>query len=165
MTQRIKIFASSKTYAHNVGLSCCFRQWRATSHCRFLHGYALQIKLHFAAPGGLDERNWVVDFGSLKEIKRWLEDTFDHKTLVAQDDPEYTTFQQMHLQGLIDMVTVESTGCEKFAEMILDEVHKWLESQPNYAGRVSVTQVDVNEHEGNGATCVQAVNLGGPRGK
>ena len=36
------VWRSTKTYGHEEGLSCCFRQWRAThSHCRLLHGYAL----------------------------------------------------------------------------------------------------------------------------
>src|SRR4051812_22439004 len=81
-------FGSTKTYPHSIGLSCCFRQWRALhSHCRFLHGYALQVKLTFVAQT-LDERNWVVDFGGLKDIKERLTELLDHKTIVARDDPE-----------------------------------------------------------------------------
>ena len=79
------MYKSTKTFGHEIGLSACFRQWRADSHCRFLHGYALAIKFVFAA-NELDVRNWVVDFGSLKSLKSQLEDTFDHKLLVAEND-------------------------------------------------------------------------------
>ena len=79
-------FRSTKTYGHEIGLSACFRQWRAESHCRLLHGYALAVKFVFESEE-LDVRNWVVDFGSLKTLKGWLEDTFDHTLLVANDDP------------------------------------------------------------------------------
>lgn len=34
---------STKTYGHNIGLSAVFRQPHADSHCRFLHGYSLQL--------------------------------------------------------------------------------------------------------------------------
>lgn len=79
-------FRSTKTYGHDIGLSCCFRQWRSASHCRFLHGYALAVHLEFEADD-LDARSWVMDFGSLKPVRQWLVQTFDHKTLVAADDP------------------------------------------------------------------------------
>ena len=41
-------YYSTKTYDHNEGLSCAFRQWRAEdSHCRFIHGYAIAVSLTF----------------------------------------------------------------------------------------------------------------------
>ncbi len=47
-----EIYRSTKMYDHNEGLSCCFRQWRATdSHCRLIHGYALAFKFVFATFG------------------------------------------------------------------------------------------------------------------
>ena len=49
--------------------SCAFRQWRADSHCKFIHGYRLVAKFWFECEK-LDERNWVVDFGGLKELKQ-----------------------------------------------------------------------------------------------
>ena len=63
------------------GFSCCFRQWKAKhSHCSFLHGYSLGFKLVFECES-LDERNWVMDFGGLKDFKLFLEKTFDHTLL------------------------------------------------------------------------------------
>lgn len=49
------IYRSTKTYGHEIGLSAAFRQWRAESHCRFVHGYALAVKFVFEA-GELDAR-------------------------------------------------------------------------------------------------------------
>ena len=69
-------FRSTKTFGHHLGLSACFRQHRAESHCRLLHGYALQIKLTFEADT-LDVRNWVVDFGALKPLRKRFEELFD----------------------------------------------------------------------------------------
>jgi 6-pyruvoyltetrahydropterin/6-carboxytetrahydropterin synthase len=50
-----------KTYGHELGLSTCFRQHRAKSHCRFLHGYPLSFTFTFAATQR-DENGWVIDF-------------------------------------------------------------------------------------------------------
>lgn len=142
-------YRSTKTYGHEVGLSCAFRQWRAESHCRFLHGYALAVRLEFEADE-LDERNWVVDFGSLKGFKQWLETTFDHKTLVAYDDPEYRRFQDLNEAKVIDMVPVPKTGCEAFAHMIFVCAKVWL-GDNGYAPRVRVRLVEVREHGANSA--------------
>ena len=54
-------FLSSKKYGHERGLSAAFRQWRAVSHCRFMHGYSLEFEFVFGTHQ-LDENNWVVDF-------------------------------------------------------------------------------------------------------
>jgi 6-pyruvoyltetrahydropterin/6-carboxytetrahydropterin synthase len=140
---------STKTYDHSVGLSAAFRQWRAESHCRFIHGYSLAIRLEFEAEQ-LDVRNWVVDFGSLKSFKGWLEDTFDHKTLVAEDDPEYDTFVELDRKGLIQMVTVPATGCEAFSKMIFEAAEVWLQDN-GYSPRAWIRSVEIKEHGGNSA--------------
>lgn len=142
-------YYSTKTFTHNLGLSCAFRQWRAESHCKYLHGYALEIKLVFGAQH-LDERNWVVDFGSLKSLKGMLEKTFDHKVLVAEDDPEADLFHQMEDAGVCEIVWVPATGCERFAEMIFEASEVWLKDN-GYSPRCWVQQVEVREHSGNSA--------------
>lgn len=142
-------YISTKTYGHEIGLSCAFRQWRADSHCKYLHGYALSIKLMFAAHE-LDSRNWVVDFGSLKGFRQLLENTFDHKTLVARDDPEIETFRTLYDLDIIQMVEVEATGCEAFAEMIYRAAEVWLKDA-GYSPRVEMVSVEVREHGANSA--------------
>lgn len=145
-------FESTKTFCHSEGISAAFRQWKADSHCSFIHGYALEVKLTFE--GELDERNWVVDFGGLKEVKQWLKDNFDHKLLVAKNDPELKLFQEMHKKKVADVNIVEAVGCEKFAEMIFEHVHAWLiAKQAHLGGRILtyLKSVEVREHEGNSA--------------
>lgn len=140
-------YQSTKTYGHNIGLSCCFRQWRADSHCNTLHGYALQVGLVFEADE-LDERNWVIDFGSLKPIKKWLEENFDHTTTVAQDDPLIEMFSDLDEAGIIDMRVVEAVGCEGFSRMIFKHVESWL-TETGQAPRVRLKSVEVREHGAN----------------
>lgn len=142
-------YVSTKTYGHNVGLSACFRQWRADSHCRFLHGYALAVRLEFEADE-LDVRNWVVDFGSLKGFKTWLENTFDHRLLVAEDDPYIGTMQALDGGGLAQVVVVPATGCEAFAKLIYECGEVWLRDN-GYAPRVRMRLVEVSEHGANSA--------------
>lgn len=145
------IVESTKTYVHAIGLSCCFRQWRADSHCRFLHGYALQVKITFGC-NKLDKNGWVMDFGGLKSFKLWLEQTFDHKTLVAHDDPVLPNFQMFHDNGIIQMRIVPGVGCEAFAQYIFTECQEWLDRSKTDGQRdVWVESVEVREHEANSA--------------
>lgn len=142
-------YVSTKTYGHNVGLSAAFRQWRADSHCRFIHGYSLSFKFVFESEE-LDVRNWVVDFGSLKPLKGILEDTFDHKTAVAEDDPEMAWFEEAHKRGIIDLVVLPAGGCEKFAEYVYEVADGWL-GDAGYKPRVKLRSVEVMEHGANSA--------------
>jgi 6-pyruvoyltetrahydropterin/6-carboxytetrahydropterin synthase len=142
-------YVSTKTYGHEIGLSCAFRQWRAQSHCRHLHGYALAFAFTFEADE-LDERNWVVDFGSLKSLKQILHDNFDHKTLVAEDDPEIEFFREGHRRGILELVEIPAGGCEKFASMVFEVTELWLKDN-GYSPRVRLRSVEVREHGANSA--------------
>jgi len=143
------VYRSTKAYDHNEGLSCCFRQWRAThSHCQLLHGYALAFKFVFAT-FELDERNWCFDFGGLKPIRAWLHKMFDHTTLVAEDDPHLPAFRQLAEKGLVDLRVLPRVGCEAVAEHVFNHVAQFVQQET--AGRVWLESVEVREHGGNSA--------------
>ena len=143
-------FQSTKQWGHDVGFSCAFRQWRAThSHCRFLHGYAIGVKLVFEAEM-LDHRNWVIDFGGLQSIKKMLTETFDHKLLVAEDDPQKDLVCSLSGMGVADVLVVPAVGCEMFAKMVYDMVCEWLHSV-GQNGRVKLISCEVSEHGANSA--------------
>ena len=110
---------STKHYGHNIGLSADFRQPNADhSHCHLLHGYSLAFTFTFACKE-LDNKNWVVDFGGLKQLKAWLEDSFDHKVVVDKNDPALGTMYVLESKGLAEIRVFDGVGAEKFAE------HAW----------------------------------------
>lgn len=145
-------FFSTKTYGHDVGLSACFRQHLAThSHCSKLHGYALAVSFMFGCHQ-LDDRNWVQDFGDLKEVKQFLQDHFDHKVIVAEDDPQIQLFFDLDNTGMLDVIVMPGVGCEKFAEFIYIWVAAWLDARQFEEGsRVWLESVEVKEHGANSA--------------
>lgn len=147
-------YRSTKTYGHDVGLSCAFRQWRAESHCNKLHGYALSFAFVFESEE-LDVRNWVVDFGSLKSLKGTLQHAFDHKTIVAEDDPELEWFRVAHQKGILDLIVLPAGGCEKFAEYVFGATEVWL-ADNGYSPRVKLVSVEVREHGANSAVALAA---------
>lgn len=131
--------------------SCAFRQWRAEhSHCRFIHGYQLKAKLWFAGEE-LDDKNWIVDFGGLKDLKRVLQEQFDHTTVVAADDPKLETFKELDRQGIIQLRVMEDgVGIERTAEYVFKVADEYVDKLTD--GRCWCAQVEVFEHEDNSAT-------------
>lgn len=147
---RQNVFRSTKTYGHAEGLSCAFRQWRAShSHCRLVHGYALAFKFVFVT-GVLDERNWCFDFGGLKKVKSWLHEMFDHTLLVASDDPELDEFRRLDERGVIALRVIPAVGCEAVAHLVFDHVAKFVAEATEK--RVRLEHVEVSEHSGNSAS-------------
>lgn len=143
------MYRSTKTFGHDLGISAAFRQWRADSHCAQLHGYALSFRVEFEADE-LDERQWVVNFGALKPLRALIEQTFDHKTVIAADDPERPWFEQAQARGIVDLVVLPAVGCEKFAETVFGMAERWLKEQ-GLAPRCRVVSVEAREHGANSA--------------
>jgi 6-pyruvoyltetrahydropterin/6-carboxytetrahydropterin synthase len=167
METKMSKFYSTKTYGNDRGLSCCFRQWRAThSHCSLLHGYSIGNKLIYES-NTLDSRNWVMDFGGLKLFKEWADYMFDHTLIIAYDDPHLDKFKALANVGVLntpeytalcDLRIVDGVGCEMFAKMCYDRMAELLEqmkenlhSRYPVEGNVRLVSAEVFEHNANSA--------------
>lgn len=152
-------FQSSKVFD---GFSTVFRQHSAEgTHCRFLHGYGISFKVYFE--GELDNRNWVWDFGGMKRAKtqidgmspkEWMEYTFDHTLIVAENDPALHHFRKLEFEGLVQLRVIPATGAEKFAEYIFNKINDFVLEETE--GRVRVTKVKFAEHGKNAAYYVES---------
>jgi 6-pyruvoyltetrahydropterin/6-carboxytetrahydropterin synthase len=140
-----KNFKSTKRF---TGFPCTHRQWRAGSHCKYVHGYSREFYFEFAADE-LTKEGWVVDFGGLKEIKTWLEYTFDHTFLVAQDDPQLEAFTKLNNEGALQLRVLPNPGMEGTAEYVYEESSKIIKKL--YGERAWITLVEVSENEKNSA--------------
>lgn len=129
--------------------SCAFRQWRAEgTHCKYVHGYRLMAKFWFGCQG-LDDKNWVINFGGLKEVKKVLQDQFDHTLCIAQDDPLLEEFKKLDEQDGCQLRIMDGVGIEKTAEWCHKTVDPMIRKMS--VGRCWVTKVEVWEHELNSA--------------
>jgi len=148
-------FQSTKLFD---GFSTVFRQWQAEgTHCRFLHGYAIEFKVTFE--GELDHRNWVWDFGGMKRAntkidgmsaKEWMDYMFDHTVVLANDDPEKIFFENLDAKGVIQLRIMDGpVGAERFAEFIYNKLNKFVQEETD--GRVRVAQVEFFENRKNTA--------------
>ena len=133
-----------KTYGHDRGYSCAFRQWSAKSNCKYLHGYSLGFKITLQSPT-LDENNWVYDFGNFSFLEVWLIQNFDHTLLVAQNDPEKEMLKLLNTK-VARVIELEKISCEYFAEMTYEYIDEHLSNID-----VEVISVEVSEHGSNAA--------------
>lgn len=143
-------FTSEKFYDHSLGLSVCFRQYNADSHCKYLHGYSLAFRFKFGC-NRLDSNNWVVDFGSLKQLKKWLQDNYDHKLIICHKDSRLMDlWLDKNLEGIADVRVVDEISIEMFAEEAFTQVNKILPKQTK--NNAFCYEVTCYEHSGNSAT-------------
>ena len=140
-----KHFTSTKKF---TGFPCTHRQWRAESHCRFVHGYSREFYFEFACNERTVE-GWVVDFGGLKEVKEMLEYNFDHTFLASQDDPELSTWKELDKKGIIQLRILPNPSMEGTAEWLYQVVNKMVKEKTK--NRAWVTLVEVRENEKNSA--------------
>ena len=115
--------------------------------CRHLHGHNGRVEIELQAPE-LDARGFVVDFGDIKRaIKRWIDETLDHRMILCKDDPILPALRDM--QEPLYVLDANPTA-EAIARLIYDyavevgfpvtEVRLWetTESFAAYAGAATV---------------------------
>ena len=139
--------------------SVALRQWKAQhSHCQLLHGYAFKIQVWFGSnepdvEKQLDDMNWIVDYGCFKKepqgngLRQWLDDQFDHTTLIEKDDPYLDLFQQMEQMNLCKLIVMDKMGAESVARLVYNKFNDKLSKTD--AGRCKVIKVEVFENDNN----------------
>lgn len=155
MTPVVYKYNSTKKYTD--AFPCAYRQWRADDKpgnvpgCNKLHGYAFTMTFYFGT-NDLDARNWVVDYGSLRPLKDFLEDHFDHTLIVASDDPEIEIIRELGKRKIAKVVELPNLGCEAIADMLYRYINaifipeQWgdFESKRIWCYRVEVQETQAN---------------------
>ena len=146
---------SSKLFEH---LASAYRNHKSKSDCFMLHGYSRDIFVEFGWKD-LNSEDFVVDFGGLKDIKRWLEDNFDHTVVLQADDPMARTFREFSKNGdckltLIPCVSAEGWACyiAKYMDQKIREITK---------GRAWVISLEVRENSKNAAKYINSSAIDG----
>ena len=136
---------SSKTFRN---FPCAHRRFRHDGHCAWVHGYSRSFTLWFRT-NEVTDNGFVMDFGKLKPVKAWLEDTFDHTLLLDTGDPLIPQFRAIEEQGGCKLVVFDDVGMEGTCAYVKDWVDRWLEAETG--GRVWLHSVEVRENDKNSA--------------
>ena len=90
-----------------------------------------------------------MDFGGLKPLKAWLEDSFDHKTCVDETDPMLDDLLELESKGLAEIRKFKGVGAEKFAEHAWRFADELVKSMSD--GRCWCESAECMEHGANSA--------------
>lgn len=91
---------SIKTAERFHDISCGHRVYGHESKCAHMHGH--NYRVHFTVNGELDAVGRVMDFSVIKSVLcMFLENKWDHKFLVWQEDPWATMLQDMDPDGVV----------------------------------------------------------------
>ena len=121
--------------------------------CASVHGYDRSVEFTFA--GQVDEMGWIVPFGELGKVKKWLEYYFDHVTVLPANDPRIDDIPDaLTIPGqLFGTLRVLPSGVsmEMSSVFIWEHVNHYIYKVTD--GRCYVEQVRVYEHDRNDAMC------------
>lgn len=142
-------YVSTKEYVDAFPVA--YRQHKADSFCRLIHGYAFSMKFYFGT-NDLDVRNWAMDYGGLKDLKEILQQQFDHTLLVAETDPHLDWYKEAEKRGIAQLTILPRLGCEGLADMLYKYVNGVYipdllgegESQRLWCYRVEVRETQSN---------------------
>jgi 6-pyruvoyltetrahydropterin/6-carboxytetrahydropterin synthase len=151
MTLQPVVYKYVSTKEYHDEFPCAYKQWKADTECSLNHGYSFSIKLYFGA-NELDRRGWIVDYGGLRELKEILKSQFDHRTLIAADDPDLEKYQQLERDGILKLTVLPAMGCELIADMLYKFINGVFIPDtwgPGEAERVWCFRVEVRETQSN----------------
>lgn len=143
-------------------LPCAHSQWFDTEpdgspgECASVHGYDREVEFTFA--GDIDDMGWIVPFGELGAVKKFLEYYFDHVTVLPANDPRLPGLIQADEAsgglltgpgGILGTLRVLPSGVsmEMSSLFIWEHVNPYIYKVTN--GRCYVSRVQVFEHDRN----------------
>lgn len=143
------MYRSSKNF---IGFPCAHRRFSHDGHCALVHGYSRSFMVWFEATSLEEGTGFVMDFGKLKPVKKWLEDNFDHTLLLDSGDPLLPKFRELEALGACKLTILPDVGMEGTAKYVFDHIDQWVKTITE--GRVSVYSVECRENEKNSAVYI-----------
>lgn len=112
--------------------------------CKNNHGHTYRVKIEISCPV-LDKFDFVVDFGDIKKVKQWVDDNWDHATLLNADDTDFIQWLKDNQQRLYTFAG--NPTAENMAEKLMTLARNLLFADSSLPPRIrpSVTAVEVWE--------------------
>lgn len=126
------------------------RQHKHAGHCSQIHGHNWTFKFTFAAHK-LDECGFVVDFGKLKFLRKYLEDTFDHALVLNKTDPALAHLRDS-LSGYARIIVVDDCSCEGLLAHLYPILNRLVQDATE--ARVFILRLEIEEDSRNSAALI-----------
>jgi len=122
------------------------RQHMHDGHCAFVHGHNWSIAVTFACHEP-DENGFVIDFGKLKFLKRWIDEHLDHACTFNAEDPLRGDIVKVGGAAVWKPYVVENCSCEGMAQHLFNVFNDLVGKASN--NRVFIVHVEVVEDSKN----------------
>lgn len=104
--------------------------------CRNTHGHSYEVELTVCS-NKLNDKGFVIDFSELNEVKKRIQDDWDHAIILSQDDPNLKNFAA--IGGKIFILPYNNPSAEHMCERIVDIAKEILyKNYPTKEFKVSV---------------------------
>ena len=123
------------------------RQHTHDGHCAFIHGHNWNITLTFACRA-VDENGFVIDFGKLKYIKKWIDEHLDHACLFSENDVKARKILAAY-GNLFKAYTLPNCSCEGIAQHLHEIFDPMVRKKTN--NRAWITTIEITEDTKNSA--------------
>lgn len=149
----MKLFTCTKRYPE---ICVGHRNWNSGTRCARIHGYARTVEITIVARE-LDDRQWVMDLGNLRFIRDELVEMWDHKQLVADNDPLLEDFKRLEDKGALSLTILDHSrgwgpGLEGSCQHLYDTFREKVREASN--GRCHISKVEIWEKSENRAALV-----------
>jgi 6-pyruvoyl-tetrahydropterin synthase len=93
----------------------------------------------------LDEKDMLIDFNEVKQLKTWIDENLDHVTMLWEEDPMIESLKSF---GNKVLITKKNPTAEHIAELILAQTQALFETS-----NIQVACIEINE------TCTSAARI------
>lgn len=123
------------------------RQHLHDGHCSFVHGHNWDIGVTFGCTH-TDENGFVVDFGKLKFLKKWIDENLDHACAFSKNDPLREKLVAAAPEAW-KIFVCDECSCEGLARTFFEVFDKMVREATG--SRAYVVSVEVSEDKKNTA--------------
>lgn len=122
-----------------------------THPCSVLHGHSYKVFIKIETEK-LDKNGFIIDFGKLKEFKKYIIDEMDHSIILTEDQIVKHKNLIIDCQKIFTLPSsYENTTAECMCEYLNTIVHEYLVVQHNFLKKCKIT-VTMYETENNSAS-------------
>ena len=93
--------------------------------CRNIHGHSGKIIATFEGPVD-EETGMIVDFYYIKQIFEYIDNLFDHKLLISENDIELINVIPTLPSGSVTVLPISVTSCECPAKYLLKIINMYI---------------------------------------
>lgn len=134
----------TKTY---FDIPFAHRQHLHDGHCSFVHGHNWDISVSFGCER-TDENGFVIDFGKVKFIKKWIDEHLDHACVFSVDDTVAAKLVAAAPEAW-NVYYAKECSCEGLARHLFEIFDALVRQNTN--SRAWVVAVEVSEDKKNTA--------------